>query len=147
MISTYYMFLDDVAIYQEAKKTTFDAACTHTFAYWQKKYGQQQCDRLKAAFPVIKSLSANNQLQVALARNYKTALRMLLNLKRDIKTLKKQAKTTQGILKITAASITTFAALEEILWATAYLTNHHQEKITHAAQVEKYINQFETGAI
>ena len=153
LISTYNMFIEDVKITQNIHKETtgkeldFKTACQTTYKFWQNKYGEEQCSKLFAAFPVLKSLSAKKQLCTAVERNAFAVAKLVLRAKRGAEQLKHEAKDWKGITKITAAGLDTFGALNELGWTIAYLSVHLNEKSVAAAHVEEYIKQFKTGTL
>ncbi len=153
LISTYYLFMEDIEVYRKAYKETYEkeldlqTACVRVFKDWQRKYGEYNCNRLLASFPVIESLSVNQQLLNALKRNCIPAAELVLLWKDGVAQLSHESKSIWGIIRISIAGLQATVIAEELAWTTSYLAVHEGEKLEMASHVKEYLNQIQTGVL
>lgn len=128
-IQAYKVFRADMNQVMAAFKVDRKTAIQWTYTRWKNHYGEERCQQLMAAFPIIENMRADRQLGRALARNADKIQDLILYIPQAERQLRAEAKNSvAGIAKITCASIQTSCIAAQLAATLDYLGEFLKEK-------------------
>lgn len=142
-IEAYKVFRADVNHIMDTSGIDRKSAVLRTYTYWKNRYGEERCQQLLAAFPVIERLRADQQLGRVIARNQKRIADLIQHIPQAVDQLKAAAKDVNGIIAITNAGVQTLHIAQRLETALDYLGEFQREKYQEVLDIKAAIESIQ----
>lgn len=144
-IQAYKVFRADMKHTMAAFKVDRKTALQWTYTNWKNRYGEERCQQLMAAFPIIENMQADRQLRGAIVRNADKIEELFLRRDQTVNQLIAEAKRKDGvgIAKIICAGDQTRRIIQRLAATLGYLGEFQKEELQEARDIRVAIEDIQ----
>lgn len=142
-IQAYKVFRADIKHTMAAFNVDRKTALQWTYTNWKNRYGEERCQQLMAAFPIIENMQADRQLRGAIVRNADKINELIIKIPLTVVQLREAAKTSKGRERISKAGRQSVSIALRLAATLGYLGEFQKEELQEARDIRVAIEDIQ----